>query len=266
MSTAACPALLCCPNHPRYPMLTRPPTHHTPCRARDLKIAKHVMQVHFTYKEGGILAGLMDGVTSGAGAGATTGAGDIDIATMKKFITFARNKCAPRLSEEAGRELAGRYADIREQHSRRQAESLAGAGPGAGKDASAVIPITTRQLEALIRITESVAKAGLRATAGPTDVQEALRLFKVSTLTAAQAGLGIEEGANPDTAAKIRAAEARIRKLCREGDSMPLSRLKERLQQGGYEESEINAAIRTMEVREELRLVNERKTVQMMRA
>ena len=34
---------------------------------------------------------------------------------MKKFITFARNKCAPRLSDEAAKALANEYVAIRKQ-------------------------------------------------------------------------------------------------------------------------------------------------------
>ena len=45
-----------------------------------------------------------------------------------------------------------------------------------------------RQLEAIIRIAESQAKMRLSAFATPSDVNEALRLFQVSTLDAATSG------------------------------------------------------------------------------
>lgn len=50
------------------------------------------------------------------------------------------------------------------------------------------IPITVRQLEAIIRISESLAKMQLMPFATETHVNEALRLFQVSTLDAAMSG------------------------------------------------------------------------------
>ena len=49
-----------------------------------------------------------------------------------------------------------------------------------------MVPITVRQLEALVRLAESLAKMRLSAEATVNDVEEALRLFKVSTLAASQ--------------------------------------------------------------------------------
>lgn len=50
------------------------------------------------------------------------------------------------------------------------------------------IPITVRQLEAVIRISESLAKLQLLPFATEVHVNEALRLFQVSTLDAAMSG------------------------------------------------------------------------------
>lgn len=50
------------------------------------------------------------------------------------------------------------------------------------------IPITIRQLEAIIRISESLAKMQLQPFVSEAHVDEAIRLFKVSTLAAAQSG------------------------------------------------------------------------------
>mmetsp|Transcript_847 Transcript_847/g.1243 ORF Transcript_847/g.1243 Transcript_847/m.1243 type:complete len:143 (-) Transcript_847:114-542(-) len=48
-----------------------------------------------------------------------------------------------------------------------------------------VVPITVRQLEALIRLSESLAKMRLSSKVLKQDVEEALRLFQVSTVAAA---------------------------------------------------------------------------------
>lgn len=45
--------------------------------------------------------------------------------------------------------------------------------------------MTVRQLEALVRLAESLAKMRLERIVQPQDVREALRLFKVSTMMAA---------------------------------------------------------------------------------
>ena len=54
----------------------------------------------------------------------------------------------------------------------------------AGGQAQAAIPITVRQLEALVRVSESLAKMRLDSRVQSEDIAEALRLFKVSTMTA----------------------------------------------------------------------------------
>ena len=54
-------------------------------------------------------------------------------------------------------------------------------------------------MEAIIRISESLAKMRLQAFATETDVDEALRLFQVSTLDAAKSGgLSGAEGFTPE--------------------------------------------------------------------
>lgn len=53
-----------------------------------------------------------------------------------------------------------------------------------GEDTQATIPITVRQLEALVRLSESLAKMRLDNNVQLQDIQEALRLFSVSTMTA----------------------------------------------------------------------------------
>ena len=51
------------------------------------------------------------------------------------------------------------------------------------------IPITVRQLEAIVRISESLAKMTLSPVATERHVNEAIRLFRNSTLDAALAGV-----------------------------------------------------------------------------
>ena len=53
---------------------------------------------------------------------------------------------------------------------------------------AATVPITVRQLEAIVRISESLAKMELAMEATSDHVKEAIRMFKVSTLSAADSG------------------------------------------------------------------------------
>lgn len=53
-----------------------------------------------------------------------------------------------------------------------------------GEREQSAIPVTVRQLEALVRISESLAKMRLDQDVRAEDVAEALRLFRVSTMTA----------------------------------------------------------------------------------
>jgi DNA replicative helicase MCM subunit Mcm2 (Cdc46/Mcm family) len=53
---------------------------------------------------------------------ATTGVGELDVPTMKKYIQYAKAKCSPRLSEEAGDILASSYVKIRDDVRKRLME------------------------------------------------------------------------------------------------------------------------------------------------
>jgi DNA replication licensing factor MCM5 len=132
--------------------------------ARDRAIASHVMGVH---------------INGGDMSAATGEEGEIDLPTMKRYIAYARQHCAPRLSEEGAASLANNYVNIRQQQREARAE-----GGGEGR-----VPITVRQLEALVRISQALAKSTLSKHVTAAHVEEAMRLFQVSTLNAAQSGL-----------------------------------------------------------------------------
>jgi len=121
---------------------------------------------------------------------ASTGIGELDVPTMKKYIQYCKAKCSPRLSQDTGDVLASSYVKIRDDVRRTMMESASNSrddnengGYGKNDDQSAV-PITVRQLEALIRISESLAKMRLEDEVQGEDIAEALRLFKVSTMAA----------------------------------------------------------------------------------
>lgn len=101
--------------------------------------------------------------------------GELSLELIKKYINYCRTRCGPRLDAEAGDKLKRRYVMMRSganQHESRHNN----------------IPITVRQLEAIIRMSESLAKMQLLPFANETHINEALRLFQVSTLDAAMSG------------------------------------------------------------------------------
>ncbi|KAG7360891.1 MCM2/3/5 family protein [Nitzschia inconspicua] len=178
---------------------------------RDLMICRHVMGVHINNSgangfsaTGGVLgdtgsdllsasellegeAGDHDRMESLSNAPeaiaenvmkvATTGRGELDIPAMKKYVQYCKSKCKPTLSEEAGQVLTSAYVKIRDDVRKSTIQTQ-------GPDAQSVIPITVRQLEALVRISESLAKVRLDSEVRIEDVNEAMRLFRVSTMAA----------------------------------------------------------------------------------
>jgi DNA replication licensing factor MCM5 len=82
------------------------------------------------------------------------------------------------LSPYAAEKLKNRYVLMR--FGSRESEREA--------DKRLAIPITVRQLEAIIRMSEALAKMRLQDEATDVHVDEALRLFQVSTLEAAHSG------------------------------------------------------------------------------
>ncbi|VDL91273.1 unnamed protein product [Schistocephalus solidus] len=144
---------------------------------RDTVLAHHVMQVHLS--AGKICASIcfFSDPTASVEA-AEKSAGEIPLSKLRRFIAYARECCGPRLSPSAAEKLVNQYVLMRSGASRHEQQT--------GKRAA--IPITVRQLEAVIRISESLAKMRLEAFANESDVDEALRLFQVSTLEAFMTG------------------------------------------------------------------------------
>ncbi|CAM9349081.1 unnamed protein product [Ascophyllum nodosum] len=200
---------------------------------RDRSIAKHVMSVHIN--------------ASGVNAGAQEG--EIDISTMKKFVSYCRLKCSPRLSAVAATMLSSQYVSIREDVRRRTLD--------VGDEAQAV-PITVRQLEALVRLSESLAKMRLSAEVSPQDVQEALRLFKVSTMAAASAGstAGDLGSLRPETQQEVRRAEDFLKRRIAVRSTVNRKKVAEEATGQGHPATAVQRAIAIMSVRGELQEKN----------
>merc|ERR1739848_193764 len=116
---------------------------------RDMTLAKHVMQVH---------------LHGGQGNQTTGTEGELSLEFLKKYIDYCRRRCGPRLSEAAAEKLKNGYVLMRS--STRDQEQAA--------SQKSAIPISVRQLESLVRISESLAKMRLQPFANESHVDEAL--------------------------------------------------------------------------------------------
>ena len=135
---------------------------------RDKQLAKHVLNVH---RQGNAAIRQLE----------REGVEHIPIELLRRYIAYARRHCQPRLDEDAATLLKNHYVQFR--HSVAKEARQAGGGGGGG-----VIPITVRQLEAIVRISEAYARMELSEHATKKHVEEAIRLFQVSTYRAAMHG------------------------------------------------------------------------------
>ncbi|KAK3115981.1 minichromosome maintenance protein 5 [Teratosphaeriaceae sp. CCFEE 6253] len=139
-------------------------------RARDERIAKHVMGIHMGGPQGALPSDQPQA--------------ELSVEKLRRYISYAKARCAPRLSAEAAEKLSSHFVGIRRQVARAEAD--------AGQRSS--IPITVRQLESLVRLSESLAKLELQPIAQERHVDEAIRLFLGSTMDAVMSAGGGEAG------------------------------------------------------------------------
>lgn len=97
----------------------------------------------------------------------------ISLDLLKGYIRYCRANCHPKLALDAAKKLENFYVEVRERHRR----------DGKGRRQ---IPITVRQLESVVRMAESIAKMSLSQNATCEHVEEAIRLFKISTVASSQ--------------------------------------------------------------------------------
>ena len=88
------------------------------------------------------------------------------------------------------------------------------------------IPITVRQLEAIIRLSEAVAKMHLDPVVNKSHVEEAHRLFKISTLNAASSGMSGQAHESPsELTPLIRKVEEAIKRRVAIGTKISYAKL-----------------------------------------
>ncbi|CAL0325649.1 unnamed protein product [Lupinus luteus] len=170
---------------------------------------------------------------------------------LKRYLQYCRTVCHPRLSESAASLLQNNYVKIR-QDMRQQANETGEA---------AAIPITVRQLEAIIRLSEALAKMKLSNSANEENVQEAMKLFNVSTMDAAKSGINQQINLTPDMANEIKQAETQIKRRIGIGNHISERRLIDDLSRMGMNESIVRRALLIMHQREEVEYKRERRVI-----
>ncbi|MCJ1310381.1 minichromosome maintenance protein 5 [Agyrium rufum] len=196
-------------------------------RGRDERIARHVMGIHM----GG--RGMEDQVEA-----------EISVEKMKRYISYCKSRCAPRLSPEAAEKLSSHFVSIRRQVHNSEISS----------NTRSSIPITVRQLEAIIRISESLAKLSLSPIATEAHVDEAIRLFLASTMDAVTQGEG--QGSK-ELMEEVNKIEDELRRRLPMGWSTSLATLKREFVDGrGYSEQGLNRALMVLQRRETVQIRN----------
>ncbi|RLG12703.1 AAA family ATPase, partial [Candidatus Pacearchaeota archaeon] len=114
-----------------------------PDRDKDEKIATHVLKEH--QREGEDMLIPRD--------------------LFRKYVAYAKQKIKPRLSDEAVREIKKFYIDLRNK-------------PVSSETVLRPIPISARQLQALIRMSEASAKIRLSNVVTKEDAQKAIDIMK----------------------------------------------------------------------------------------
>ncbi|GAO49219.1 hypothetical protein G7K_3376-t1 [Saitoella complicata NRRL Y-17804] len=184
---------------------------------RDKSIARHVMNIHMN-----------------RAIPENQAVGEIPIEKMKRYITYCKAKCAPRLTPEAAEKLSSHFVAIRKQIHQVERDS----------NERSSIPITVRQLEAIVRITESLAKMTLSPVADEEHVDEAIRLFLASTMDAVS-----NQGASrQELVEEVTKIEAELRRRLPIGWKTSMAHLTREFVNGrGYSQHALERALQIME-------------------
>eukprot|EP01117_Protostelium_nocturnum_P012987 TRINITY_DN4810_c0_g1_i1.p1 TRINITY_DN4810_c0_g1~~TRINITY_DN4810_c0_g1_i1.p1 ORF type:complete len:716 (-),score=282.89 TRINITY_DN4810_c0_g1_i1:6-2153(-) len=196
----------------------------------DMKVASHVIRLHSQ--------GSTDNPES-----------EIPLNQLKRFVSYCRTKCAPRLSESAAKVLKNHYVSIRSAVRNKAMEE--------GKNPA--IPITVRQLEAIVRISESLARMTLSLVANEHHVNEAIRLFNLSTFEAATTGAIVSESMSPEIQSEINNAEQLLKRRLPIGSTVSEKTIVDDFVKQSVAEFAVRKAIQIMVQREELEYRNQRK-------
>ncbi|KAI1332150.1 MCM2/3/5 family protein [Xylariaceae sp. FL0255] len=211
----------------RFDMIFIVKDEHT--RDKDERIAKHVMGIHM----------------GGRGVDDQAVEGEVPVEKMRRYLSYCKSRCAPRLSPEAAEKLSSHFVSIRKQVHASELEA----------NTRSSIPITVRQLEAIVRITEALAKLTLSPIATEQHVDEAIRLFLCSTMDA------VNQGSNQGSRElneEVSRVEQELRRRLPIGWSTSLASLRREMVEGkGFSEQSLNRALMILQRRDTIMFRNQ---------
>ncbi|GIL54329.1 hypothetical protein Vafri_9903 [Volvox africanus] len=226
-------------------------------REHDIAIARQVLDNH---RLGGAIKARRQGAgvgNSGAASDAGVGGQEAqDVEFLKRYIHYCRSQCSPRVNEDAAKRLAAFYVEIRNE-ARAQANATDSDSPP--------VPITVRQLEAVVRIAESLAKMSLQPVANLEHVNIAIELFTKSTMDAVKSGLTQTELGGEQQLGHVRRLEERIKRRLHIGAYMTTRRLLDEMVALGEPESLVLRVLLTMAAAGDVNLTRERTMVHRLR-
>eukprot|EP00871_Galdieria_phlegrea_P000156 jgi/Galph1/1140/GphlegSOOS_G5755.1 len=214
--------------------------------SRDSSIAKHVIGLHRQGQEYGLLSGQQDSMEDeNSIREAAFREGRIDIKTLRQYIAYARSRSSPRLTPEAAQVLKNSYVSIRQELRQAVVDS------DAKGEAPPPVPITVRQLEAIVRIAEALAKMSLSNVATE---QHHYVFFRVSTMDAANSeALPVVDGIlRPEVLAEVQRVEDMIKRKLFVGSTISERRIVDEILKSNITEFAARKAIQIMIQRGEL--------------
>jgi len=198
------------------------PVRDLPERSKDKKLADHIMKMHTQPEEH---------------------TGTIEKELLRDYIAYAKRNVSPKITDEAEEELKKFYVNTREEGS---------------SDGQSKVPITARQLEALIRLAEASAKTRLSETVERKDSQMAIDLL---TYSLKQIGV-IDESGNWDIDKKETGISTEnrnniqvIMQIIQEegaGEAVPIEDVMARAEEEGIDESSAEEIINNLKKEGEL--------------
>ena len=166
---------------------------------------------------------------------------EIDQKTLRKYIAYAKKNVRPQLTEEASQKIQEFYVNMRKK----------------GDEGS--VPITARQLEALIRISEAAARAQLKEKVDISDAEKAIDLL---TYCLKQVGMDpetgdfdidiIESGVSNSQRNRLQTIKQLIDTLAGDDDSAEIEEVIEQAQEEGLEEDKVEEIIEKLKREGEL--------------
>lgn len=139
---------------------------------------------------------------------------NIDEELLRKYIAYARQNCRPQITEDAKEKMVEYYVDVRTSRD----------------DEEDAIPITARKMEALVRLSEAVARIELEDV-----VTERHAKIAVDTVKATIEDVGIDPETGEIDANRLRGGQSHGQKQKKEAVIDIIYELKENDEDGEYE-------------------------------